>query len=95
MNDYRKRITALIAGLPGPLSIDPNIHVEYNPPTAASSELLINKDPAVWAERLVIEAINGQSEAYDAIPFGESTDKAAGDEGFEKFYSHYVDVLNK
>ena len=60
----------------------------------ASSEFLTNKEQGNWAEQIVFNAVNANSEDYCAVNYGWADSIAAGDLGFAKFYSEYQDELN-
>lgn len=93
MNDaYKRRILQLIQSLD--LGIDPDIQVGGRPPTMANSEFLTNKEQGDWAERIVQSAINENDLGLAAVPYGRSESLAAGDEGFEEFYTSYQSELN-
>ena len=64
------------------------------PPTMASSEFLTNKEQGDWAEHVVFNAINENSDKYCAIRYGRADSLAAGDLGFSDFYSEYQTELN-
>ena len=90
---YKETIARLIAA--APFSIDPNIKMEGRPPTMASSEFLTNKEQGDWAERVVFNAINENSNEFIAIQYGRSDSLGAGDPGFADFYQKYQDELNR
>lgn len=90
---YKKKIFKLIQSLD--LGIDPDIQVGGRPPTMANSEFLTNKEQGDWAEKLVQTAINENELGLLAVQYGRSESLAAGDEGFEEFYSSYQAELNE
>ncbi|MCB0535515.1 MAG: AccI family restriction endonuclease [Saprospiraceae bacterium] len=47
-----------------------------------------------WAEKIVFNAINKNSEEYFAVKYGRSESIAAGDDGFADFYTEYQQELN-
>ena len=77
-----------------PFEIDTEILVESRPPTMASSEFLTNKEQGDWAEQVVLNAINDNSNEYFALPYGRADSLAAGDPGFGEFYRAYQEELN-
>jgi hypothetical protein len=77
-----------------PFDIDLDIKFGNRPPTMASSEFLTNKEQGDWAEQIVFNAINENSTEYCAVKYGRSDSLAAGDPGFELFYTQYQDELN-
>lgn len=90
--NYSEQIQQLVEGTP--FEIDTNILIEGRPPTMASSEFLTNKEQGDWAEQVVLNAINSQSEDFLALPYGRADSLAAGDPGFSRFYSEYQNELN-
>ena len=89
---YREQIARLLRQ--SPFNIDPELKVSGRPPTMASSEFLTNKEQGDWAEQVVLNAINNNSDEYVAVHYGRSDSLAAGDEGFGEFYQQYQDELN-
>jgi type II restriction enzyme len=89
---YKEQIARLLRQTP--FSIDQELKVSGRPPTMASSEFLTNKEQGDWAEQVVLNAINKNSDEYVAVQYGRSDSLAAGDEGFEKFYMQYQEELN-
>ncbi len=89
---YKETIAALISA--APFDIDTNIQMSGRPPTMASSEFLTNKEQGDWAEHVVFNAINDNSDEYCAIKYGRADALAAGDPRFADFYSAYQDELN-
>ncbi len=63
------------------------------PPTQAFSEFLTNREQGDWAENLILQAINSQSNNYKAVQYGKSENIVAGEPGFEEFYEQYQDEL--
>ena len=92
MATYKKTIASLIKK--APFEIDPDIQSSRKPPTMASSEFLTNKEQGDWAEQIVLNAVNANSEDYCAVEYGRADSLAAGDVGFAEFYSEYQDELN-
>lgn len=92
MAKYKKTIASLIKK--APFEIDPDIQLSGKPPTMASSEFLTNKEQGDWAEQIVLNAVNANSENYFAVKYGRADSLAAGDAGFTEFYSEYQDELN-
>lgn len=62
-------------------------------PTTANSYFLINKAQGDWAEDLVQLAINKKVPGLEAVDYGRSGSKIAGEEGFDEFFNTYVDEL--
>ena len=89
---YKEMIAHLLASTP--FGIDPNLQMTGRPPTMANSEFLTNKEQGDWAEEIVFNAINENSQDYRAVRYGRSESRAAGDDGFEAFYRDYQDELN-
>lgn len=89
---YKEQISRLLAKIP--IGIDAAIQVAGKPPTMANSEFLTNKEQGDWAEQVVFNAINDNSKDYCAVKYGHSGSLAAGDAGFEEFYSTYQEELN-
>lgn len=94
---YKDRIILLIEKLEeqARLGIDPGIEVGGRVPTNATSEFLTNKQQGDWAEKLILSAINSQSDRYFAVRYGREDDLSAGDEGFSEFYANYQRELNE
>jgi hypothetical protein len=92
MPTYRETIRELLQKTPFGANID--LKVEGRPPTMANSEFLTNKEQGDWAEQIVFNAINGNSNEYCALTYGRGDSIAAGDAGFHEFYSRYLDELN-
>ncbi|MEY3869538.1 MAG: hypothetical protein RLZZ338_3429 [Cyanobacteriota bacterium] len=78
---YKEKIARLVKE--APFGIDPEIRIQNRPPTMASSEFLTNKQQGDWAEEIVFNAINQNSDDYVAVKYGRSESLAAGDKGFE------------
>lgn len=91
-NTYKEEIASLVRT--SPFGIDTSIRIEGRPPTMASSEFLTNKQQGDWAEQVVFNAVNDNSDEYVAIQYGRSESLAAGDEGFDDFYRSYQEELN-
>lgn len=89
---YKGTIASLINS--APFEIDTDIQLSRSPPTMASSEFLTNKEQGDWAEQIVFNAVNENSEDYCAVNYGRTDSLAAGDPGFAEFYSEYQDELN-
>lgn len=89
---YKETIATLIRA--APFDIDTEIQVSGRPPTMASSEFLTNKEQGDWAEQVVFNAINENSEEYCAFRYGRADNLSAGDPKFADFYSKYQDELN-
>ena len=81
---YEKTIASLIRRTP--LDIDTDVHISGRPPTMANSAFLTNKEQGDWAEQIVLNAINSNSEEYVAVQYGRRDDIAAGDPGFAEFF---------
>ena len=92
MATYRQTIETLIESTP--FDIDTGIQMDGRPPTMASSQFLTNKEQGDWAEKIVLNAINDNSDDYCAVQYGRADSLAAGDPGFAQFYSDYQDELN-
>lgn len=92
MMTYKETIASLINSVP--FEIDTGIQLSGNPPTTASSAFLTNKEQGDWAEQIVFNAVNANSEDYCAVNYGRADSLAAGDPGFPEFYSEYQDELN-
>lgn len=78
-----------------PFSIDTEVKFDNKPPTTASSEFLTNKEQGDWAERVVLQAINGNSKSHIAVNYGRSDSLSAGDPEFADFYMQYQNELNQ
>jgi type II restriction enzyme len=89
---YKEQIARLLDQTP--FNIDQKLMISGRPPTMASSEFLTNKEQGDWAEQVVLNAINNNSNEYVAVHYGRSDSLAAGDEGFVEFYQQYQDELN-
>ena len=92
MTAYRQLIEELITS--APFEVDADVQMTGRPPTMASSEFLTNKEQGDWAEKVVLNAINENSNQYSAVPYGRADSLAAGDPGFSDFYAEYQDELN-
>ena len=92
MATYKKTIASLINA--SPFGIDADIQINRQPPTAAHSAFLTNKEQGDWAEQVVRSAINTHSTEYRAVHYGHSDDIAAGEPGFANFYAQYQNELN-
>lgn len=90
--DYQETIASLIRNLS--LDIDTEAQVGGRPPTMANSEFLTNKEQGDWAEQIVFNAINANSDQYCAVHYGRRDNIAAGDPGFSEFYKNYQYELN-
>ncbi len=90
--NYAETIASLIKRIP--LEIDTEVQISGKPPTMANSEFLTNKEQGDWAEQIVLNAINSNSDQYCAVPYGRRDDIAAGDPEFAEFYANYQDELN-
>ena len=90
--DYQEIIASLIRNLS--LDIDTEAQVSGRPPTMANSEFLTNKEQGDWAEQIVFNAINANSDQYCAVHYGRRDNIAAGDPGFSEFYKDYQNELN-
>ena len=92
---YKDEIAELINEFP--LHIDTEIKIKGRAPTLASSEFLTNKEQGDWAERMIYEAINhiDSKSEYFAVQYGRSDSIAAGDDGFDEFYTDYQNELNR
>jgi len=67
-------------------------------PTQASSNFITNKEQGDWAEHLVAEAINENSNNFVAVKYGKSDDLVAGEDGFDEFYQAFqyeLDAIGK
>lgn len=92
--DYRERIKLLIEQIDNNL-IDLNVPRERaRRPTDVNSEFITNKEQGDWAERLVMQAINENSNNYVALKYGKSDDIIAGESGFAEFYEQYQNELD-
>lgn len=89
---YKDTIASLIRN--ALLDIDVDVHISGRPPTTANSEFLTNKEQGDWAEQIVLQAINSNSDEYCAIQYGRRENIAAGDPGFADFYTAYQNELN-
>ena len=89
---YKNEIARLMANTP--FKIDTELQLAGRPPTMASSEFLKNKEQGDWAEQIVFNAINENSEELCAVMYGHSGSLATGDEGFDEFYLDYQAELN-
>lgn len=89
---YRDTIAHLIEM--SPFEIEPDVQITGRTPTMASSMFLTNKEQGDWAEEIVFNAINENSQEYCAIKYGRADSLAAGDPGFADFYAYYIDELN-
>jgi len=90
---YRDEIAHLIQRVP--VEIDTEAEVSGRPPSMASSEFLTNKEQGDWAEQVVHDAINQNSEEFFAVRYGHGESLAAGDPGFGDFYRAYQEELNR
>lgn len=89
---YKELISQLIAG--APFDIDTELEVRGRIPTLASSEFLTNKEQGDWAESVIHDAINENSDEFCALKYGRDDSLAAGDPGFAEFYDAYREELN-
>lgn len=89
---YRELISRLIAN--APFDIDTELEIKGRVPTLASSEFLTNKEQGDWAESVIHDAINENSDEFCALKYGRDDSLAAGDPGFAEFYDAYRDELN-
>ena len=71
MTTYRETILSLINE--SPFDIDSDIQIRGRPLIMASSEFLTNKEQGDWAEQVVFNAINKNSEEYWPCDTGERT----------------------
>ena len=92
MPTYAETIASLLET--SPFDLDTGLQVAGSRPTMANSEFLTNRQQGDWAETIVLNAINGHSNEYRAVPYGRSESLAAGDPGFVEFYAAYQDELN-
>lgn len=90
--NYKETIASLISS--APLDIDVDVHISGRPPTTANSEFLTNREQGDWAEQIVLQAINSNSDEYSAVQYGRREDIPAGDPRFADFYAAYQDELN-
>ena len=89
---YKELISQLIAD--SPFDIDTDLEIRGRVPTLASSEFLTNKEQGDWAESVIHNAINENSDQFCALNYGRDDSLAAGDPGFAEFYEAYRDELN-
>ena len=89
---YRELISQLIAD--APFDIDTELEIRGRVPTLASSEFLTNKEQGDWAESVIHNAINENSDEFCALKYGRDDSLAAGDPGFAAFYDGYREELN-
>jgi hypothetical protein len=90
---YKNLVSKLISG--SPYCIDQGVESNSRPPSMASSEFLTNKEQGDWAEQIVFNAINSNSEEYLAVRYGKADSLSAGDPGFEEFWHKYMEELNR
>ena len=89
---YRELVGQLIAD--APFDIDTELEIRGRVPTLASSEFLTNKEQGDWAESVIHDAVNENSDEFRALKYGRDDSLAAGDPGFAEFYEAYRDELN-
>ena len=94
MNEYTKRLSALIKKIPDDLigSLEPSGE-KIRVPTQAFSEFLINRELGDWAEDVVTRAIDSAGLGLTAIRYGRSENLIAGEPGFKEFYVDYITEL--
>jgi len=64
-------------------------------PTQQVSEFLSNKEQGDWAEDIVRITLSECLIDHNVVKYGKTDDIMAGDDGFEDFYNHYQDELDK
>ena len=88
--EYQRKISNLIRKVP----FDINTDIKIKKPSSASSYFLTNKEQGDWAEQIVYNAINENSQEYCAIKYGHMGTLHAGDPGFDEFFQRYVNELH-
>lgn len=93
--DYRNTIKELIDQIDDEI-IDLSLPREKAKcPTQATSEFIIKNEQGNWAERLVLEAINGNAKNYVAVKYGKADNIIAGDDDFPNFFESYQRELDQ
>lgn len=64
-------------------------------PSQASSEFITNKQQGDWAEDVIFNAINENSNAIVAVKYGKSDNLIAGEAGFAQLYDEYQNELDE
>jgi len=86
---YLKEIQGLIRKVPVELVDFDQPRETARVPTQVTTNFITNKEQGDWAERVILQAINGASEQFVAVKYGRSDDMVAGDEGWGDFYQSY------
>lgn len=90
---YKNLVTRLIRSYP--YCVDQGAETNSRPPSMASSEFLTNKEQGDWAEKIVFNAINSNSEEYLAVRYGKADSLSAGDPGFFGFSPRMENYLEQ
>ncbi len=91
--EYAQRIQRLISSLN--YDVDLDIQVRGQAPTMANSQFLTNREQGDWAERIILQAVNEQSEQYQAVKSGRTDAVAADAPNFPSFFASYQKELNE
>lgn len=94
MNEYIKRINALVSKIPVEFIDFTKPREKASLPNQAQSNFITNREQGDWAENLVMTTINEQSKNYIAVKYGKSDDTVAGEDGFKEFYETYQQELD-
>ncbi len=94
--EYQKLISCLIKKCSTNMEVDIDVDMEVpkRRPTAANSMFLTNKEQGEWAEKIVLEAINRDSQEFCSIRYGHSSPLSADSPRFSEHYSSYIKELN-
>lgn len=94
MSAYKDRIVSLAEDVNDAIDVDlfQDKETDVTPPTMAFSQFLINKEQGDWAEGLMKEYLTS-STRLEALEYGRSEDKIAGEPGFAEFYKNYHEEL--
>ena len=89
---YKQDIHDLIER--APLDIDMNAEFRPRKPTMANSMFHTNKEQGDWAEKIVLNSINENSNDFVAVKYGRDDSLAADDPSFDDYFTTYVSELN-
>ena len=64
-------------------------------PNDAKSEFLANRAMGDWAERIFAASIRKSQPGWQVTHYGDSDNKAAGDDGFKEFYLGLLEEVRK
>ena len=89
---YKQTVHNLMGRVP--FEIDQDTEIKPRKPTMANSMFLTNKEQGDWAEKVVLGAINENSDEYVAMKYGRDDSLPADDPNFDEFFTSYINELN-